>query len=602
MDSGKIGPKPHKYIPETMQVPAKQMASIQSSGRWPILALVGLLAWTAGLLLFGATQKKLWFDELFTLYVSRQSTLSDVLAALANAVDLHPPLSYFLTRACLFLFGTGDWVLRVPQIVGIIGALFCIYLFVAKRTGATVGLLSAVLFIGSPYMTYGFEARPYALVLFCTAAALLGYQRWQQSVWWKLLFSVSLISANSLHYYAPLLGCVFGAVEIYTAWRTKSIRRGIWLCLVLSALPLVFPIMHWESLHRYSGAFWTDAADRQDAVRSWVLYRAVPFALIAGAVVFWGTIRSKFSASTPSASHLVADRAAERVPTTELLLVLGLTLLPLVGFLLSVVSKAGFHPRYVVPAIWGACLAPAYFLSMTTQRQSTLRLVALVLAVIWMVPTSVSRVQASIKGREDIPVLGQTQADLRQILAKYSGRVVVTDGINFPSFQHYGSPEEKNRVHYVCDPVAAAKTIGYDTIDRNFLDLRQIQSFSASTYPEFVADHDEFLIWRTSPDWITDRLTEEGYQLGVLERSERGTLFRAVRTFQATPSIESKVKDQPNESRISTDSSVTKQKPPFKNQAKPKDDHSVSGVPAFAIPASSALVLRTSHTSQYSKK
>jgi hypothetical protein len=39
-----------------------------------------------------------WFDEIFTFHAANQPTISDVWRALANGVDLNPPLNYLLAR------------------------------------------------------------------------------------------------------------------------------------------------------------------------------------------------------------------------------------------------------------------------------------------------------------------------------------------------------------------------------------------------------------------------------------------------------------------------------------------------------------------------
>ena len=65
-----------------------------------------------------ASQRPLWNDELYTLYIARLHSMTDVWEALLTGAEQLPPLFYLLTRASLALLGTNELSLRLPEVVG----------------------------------------------------------------------------------------------------------------------------------------------------------------------------------------------------------------------------------------------------------------------------------------------------------------------------------------------------------------------------------------------------------------------------------------------------------------------------------------------------
>src|SRR6516165_1897776 len=60
--------------------------------------------------------RSFWYDELFTYYLSRLPSLTDIWVALGEGVDLNPPLLYLATRASHSLLGVGPVPTRFPEI------------------------------------------------------------------------------------------------------------------------------------------------------------------------------------------------------------------------------------------------------------------------------------------------------------------------------------------------------------------------------------------------------------------------------------------------------------------------------------------------------
>src|SRR5256885_484764 len=65
-----------------------------------------------------AARKPLWYDELFTISLSRLSCLSDLWSALAAGTDLNPPLGYLASRVVNSFLGENPVAVRLPAVLG----------------------------------------------------------------------------------------------------------------------------------------------------------------------------------------------------------------------------------------------------------------------------------------------------------------------------------------------------------------------------------------------------------------------------------------------------------------------------------------------------
>ena len=166
------------------------------------LAIASALAW----------HKLLWNDELFTLYIARLPTYTDIWSLLASGVEQLPPTFHILARLSLKLFGVNHWALRLPEILGVGVMSLCLFVVVSRRSSAAYGLVAMVLPLVTHALYYATEARPYGLVLGCAALSLLCCSRWPTIVAASCPggLSAALAAALASHYYAVLDLCSVG--------------------------------------------------------------------------------------------------------------------------------------------------------------------------------------------------------------------------------------------------------------------------------------------------------------------------------------------------------------------------------------------------------
>ena len=86
-----------------------------------------------------AQRKLMWNDELYTYYMARLPSMSDVWAALMSRGEQTPPFFYLTTRVSFDLFGVNNLSVRLPEILGFWVMLASLYVFVARRASSLSG-------------------------------------------------------------------------------------------------------------------------------------------------------------------------------------------------------------------------------------------------------------------------------------------------------------------------------------------------------------------------------------------------------------------------------------------------------------------------------
>src|SRR3972149_1994188 len=155
-----------------------------------------------------ASRKLMWNDELFTLYISRLPSVSDIWSALSTGADQTPPFFHIITRASFSLFGVNHVSIRLPEVLGFWVMSLCLFQFVSKRSSAIYGFVAMLFPLVTIAYSYAYEARPYGLVLAFSGLPLLCWQSAAEGRYRKLSLiglALSLAAAVSSHYYAVLL-------------------------------------------------------------------------------------------------------------------------------------------------------------------------------------------------------------------------------------------------------------------------------------------------------------------------------------------------------------------------------------------------------------
>lgn len=491
----------------------------------------GLVTWLLGSMLLyvvirgivaGATNP-LSFDEILTLAVSSQSTVSGIWTALSRSVDGQPPIFYLIERAFTGTLGTTQITLRLPSVLSMAGTMVCIFLYIRRRHDEWIAFLcTMLLMVTSLFLNYAANARPYSILMACIAFALVCYDR-LPSFRWAILFGLSLALAEGVYYLAAFAVLPFALAEAVVSIETKRIRWQAWLAFVFCSLPL---IIFWPLLSHmrtyYGSHYWVPTASVASLPKFYGAYLFLGAAYAGGLIVFLsaGVIGSHFLRR-----HEQSKSKTIRVDSA---LILTFLALPIIALVATTTMRAGMLDRYVLATIFGVCLATAWLLARATL--STVLLFALFLgSSVGLHEFSFWRAMHGIHPQSDTTSVEQ----FIETAGHSELPVVVSDGLSYLSLNYYASPEWSKRFVFVGDADLAAKYLATDSVDKNVMDLRPYLPIHASEFSEFMSTHSEFFLYTEDPGygfgWLPYHLSRGPWSLRVYLKEPNRTLYIVTR-------------------------------------------------------------------------
>lgn len=189
------------------------------------LLVLGLLVF-AMLALATIGDSSIWFDEAFSAYIIQ---FNFVEIWQYTAVDVHPPLYYWLLKVWSWLFGTTELGLRSMSVLfGGIAITFG-YLLTHRLFGRQVALYSLAALVISPMVIrYSQEMRMYTMVaaiaLAATYVLVRATETGKRKLW--VLYGVLVSLGMWTHYFAAIVWLA------HWAWRgwvlSRQARKQLW--------------------------------------------------------------------------------------------------------------------------------------------------------------------------------------------------------------------------------------------------------------------------------------------------------------------------------------------------------------------------------------
>lgn len=472
-----------------------------------------------------AASRPMWFDELFTFYISRMD-LSKIWAILSSGNEPNPPICYVLTHFSMRMFGENEAAIRLPEVAGFWLMSICVFLFVRHRCSAYAA--AAAIFFGlstKAYVQYAVEARPYGLVLgFCGLAAVC----WQYAsdgetarvrTLSTIGFCLALMAALCSHYYAVLLLIPFGVGELVRWWKTGRLNITLSAALVASLLPLVllYPTIKRGSsfittLVKTSPNFWA-----KPTIDSTPLFfievlatTVVPLLLTAIVVVVFRSLgydeEENDSATTTSWP-----------PIHETAMVIALVALPAFATVLGRIATGSFIARYALSAVVGCSLVFGLLAYKGTyRRQSIVPAAAAFVFFGWFLGNGLHRPRS---------VAAQPLPDITSVDRNMP--IVIADPLLFLKLVYYAPREFASRMHYLTDLDSVTKKP--DFVPE--LALRQLRTWitvPVDDYKPFVANNHRFAVF-SSPEptleWVAAKLTADGHSVQMKPITGGGQIF-----------------------------------------------------------------------------
>jgi 4-amino-4-deoxy-L-arabinose transferase-like glycosyltransferase len=466
-----------------------------------------------------AAHKNFWYDELYTLYVSRAADPAEMWGYLRAGVDLNPPLSHILTAASIRAFGESPLSVRLPSMLGLLVALLCVHWFVARRSSPLYAWLAVLFLLSSRSLDYAFEARPYALVLGFCGLSLVCWQAVEEGRRRKLALAglaLSLAAAVSCHYYAVLLFIPLGLGELVRSYDRRRIDPGVWAAFGVGLLPLAAFLPLIAAARSFSAHFWAKPMwmDVKTTYEKFLYELSMPF-MIGLALLFtyprWAGVFSR------------DPQDGTRQPSRpEVAVVLGLIALPLFGVALGKYATGVFTQRYILAMLIGVGMLLAFVLHRHAGR--TLLPALLVGTVLggW----GLLRSELKYRQYEDRAVMLLKTADLIDAKGDPDVPLVVADPQLFLEMNHYATANGR-RVVYLSSLEAPLRQNLGDTDERALRALSQAVPLRLEELEGFLAANPRFEVLAFRPDWLQGELDRRGAKL-ALQGRERDTRLYAV--------------------------------------------------------------------------
>jgi len=479
-----------------------------------------------------ASIRPLWHDELFTLYIAQSSTLGRMWHAI-RTVDLHPPLSYVLTRVSLHLFKPQTLACRIPSMVGFLAGSLLLFAFLKRKTTTIYATLGVLLLWNSRFFYLATEARPYALVFAFTMVMLLAWQRAiheEKSGAGRLML---LLGSFGL-----LLSHVLGLCALAAFWLAEAVRYylrrkpdwSLWACLVL---PLVSCFTYMTPVHNQSTVLfppqWQPSVERiglmyANQVRT-VFFPLLMMLLLAALWPKKPSVR-EFPLGVPEA------------------LLLGcLLLVPIEVSLLLARSHGALWERYGIVSVIPFAIFPVLLLAWSSRCRPAVGFVLagclivslytpLRVLAIEELPTILSPKQTAQVVRWLFPLTlverpvkeldtsyGKSKSEAPEELSRLDHLhpelpIVAASPLTFLEMDNREAGKVTYRLYYLTDQEASAQ-ISHATLFESYGGLKGVFPIRGTIerYQDFVRENPRFLVLGTygyPEDWLLQKLQADG--------------------------------------------------------------------------------------------
>lgn len=484
-----------------------------SCERWAPVGIWIVILYTIVKNVLAAAAKPFWFDELCTVAVARQPSFSAMWKAFGHAEDSATPLFWLVEHYFGKLIANKEIAYRFPSILGFACVLWCLFVFIKRRSGPTVALLCTVVPILTPlYKPYAIEARGYSLVVACIAIALVCYQRAPRWPWVSLM-ALSLMGAEAFHYYGLFAFFPFGLAELTWVVKKRKFRWRVWLALFVGFLPLAVAWGHLMQIKQaYGPHFWGRATIMVAANAYGLLLKT--FAPIAFGVLMVLSVVALWMVFSPES--FAAHEARETDDCShEPMLVIGFLGILLAELVAARIAHGQLADRYALAVALGLALGTSYLVRVLGRR--SLPLVAIFLLVAFSSQEAFFWLsEGGHLGRLASPA--STAESLVDAAGHNELPVVVSDGQQYVQLAYYASPAWNGRFVGMVDPSGEVAYAGSDTLDRQMLVLPCCLTLQVYEFRAFAPDHPRFLLYSDGADfdWWPRRLVHDGYSLRLL--------------------------------------------------------------------------------------
>jgi hypothetical protein len=485
--------------------------------------------------LLRTTLKTFWYDELYTVYLCRLPSFHATWTAVLNGADLNPPLFYLLTRWAQHFSGEGLIATRFPAIFGFWIFGVCLYFFVARRLGRICGLIAAL----TPWFTfagyYAYEARPHGAVLAWCGLMLVCWQRSRSSArvrqWppdlWLGGFFLCFLGALLTHVYGIFLAIPFLLVEADELVRRRRIH--IATCAALLLAPCFVAKIYLRMTATYLAVIGVGSGGVHvhpyEVIQRFLITIFGPGLILL--IIVLALLAWRSHQSSPS------DTATACFTREELIVAIGLLLLPVFGVVVAKVTRGPYFDRYFLAATAGYAMLLAQVVASYGSRKFVARAL-LAMMLVFFASDSLIAAYCHLRHRSlDLAGPGNLvvfSPDPRDPFSRNASLVkdrsnldiLIVGHPDYLFFQYYASPELRRRLIYAAPDEKELFLLGYRVLSHWTGAGLQTTSFD-----EYFAKHRDFLLYEASRDdcpTCAETILSDGFTLRSIQRDLDGRL------------------------------------------------------------------------------
>lgn len=485
------------------------------------LALFSLIYWIA--VIYAASKKPFWSDEIFTIWIAEFPHIGDIWTAFHLGLEDSPLPPFWIAWILYHLGGAGHILMRLPAMFGFWVMSLCLYLFVRRRATPAYGFIALVIPLFTFATRYSVEARGYGLMLASSGIALLSWQRAAEATRRNVALvglALGIAGAVSCHYYATYLA---GALLVGEVMRAHTQRRLDWPCFAAILCGVTPLIAYWPLIAAVlpgAKTFWMLASVRGVL---WSYFQMLTPAFVLGfPLLIWVLLRDPHA--KPSREHTAFGLRPWEVVTAAVLVAM-----PVVILFAGQIFPLALWDKYVLLSVVGlAILLPAAVQHWTNNSPAAADLVLKTALFFCFVPWAIFRVYGLyLQPAPADLVREQTLEQLTSIPRTRTLPIVTTDEVPFVQEFFYAPPDRKDQICVLIDPLAAAKFQGDNNAQNGLIGFRRWRHVPAYDYGQFLADHPEFILVRPDgPDWLTPKLLSDGATLTLIDHREQPGRFQ----------------------------------------------------------------------------
>jgi hypothetical protein len=445
-------------------------------------------------------RSKMWLDELFTLFVAKESGPAQIVKAIKEGCDGLPPLYALIVHLILPVVKHDGFAVRLPATIGYGGMILCMLAFCRRRLPAVYSFIAPLLACNA-CLYYSTEGRPYGLVAGCAAGALLcwqiGAEGYRRSLVLPLL-SLCLALMVALHYYAVFFLIPLLLGELVRARSLKKLDFSF-LAAILPAplvLALHYPLI--SSARQFQLHYWSIAY--LGMVTSFFNEYFYPILAICSISMF---VLALLPHSSPTQGVY-----RNLLPSHEWAVLGALTLMPPLVVSASTYTTHVFGDRYILWTVIGFALLACVMLCMAAHGQSAVGVTVLAVLLALLA-------KQELEPWRQTPVLREGQGVLRELEKLPAGNeaIIVANGHIFMELSYYAGDPIRQRLVY---PLSRELDLRYENSDTSaliFQALRRRTSLPIKDLDTILSANHRFLLAATRWEYLPWHLVSVGYHV-----------------------------------------------------------------------------------------